>query len=64
MQDFLAKYEKPLFYHLVDCVDCDFEAARYCHAIFKVGNGYDIMLSYFDDALARREALLAQVVKA
>ena len=59
-----ANYEKPLFYHLVDCMDCDFEAARYCPDIFKVGRGYNVMLSYFDDALARREALLTQVIRA
>lgn len=46
----LSRYEKKLFYHLLDCKQCDFEAARYCAEVFTTGNSYDALLLVFDDA--------------
>jgi len=60
----LAKYEKPLFYHLLDCAACSFMDSRYCVDAFAIGSSYDAMLLVFDDAASKREALLNAVVKA
>jgi hypothetical protein len=60
----LAKYEKPLFYHLLDCVACSFMESRYCVEAFAIGSSYDALLLVFDDAASKREALLNTVIRA
>jgi hypothetical protein len=64
LNDLLSRYEKKLFHHLVDCVACSFMDSRYCVDAFAIGSSYDAMLLVFDDANAKREALLTQVIKA
>jgi len=60
----LSRYEKKLFYHLAECNQCDFEAARYCAVVFTTGSSYDALLLVFDDAASKREALLNTVIRA
>lgn len=64
LNDLLGLYEKKLFNHLLECKQCDFEAARYCAEVFTTGSSYDAMLLVFDDANAKREVLLTQVIRA
>ncbi len=64
LNDLLKPYEKKLFNHLLECKQCDFEAARYCAEVFTTGNSYDALLLVFDDAASKREALLTQVIRA
>jgi hypothetical protein len=64
LNDLLSRYEKKLFNHLLECKQCDFEAARYCAEFFTTGSSYDAILLVFDDANAKREALLTQVIRA
>lgn len=64
LNDLLSRYEKKLFSHLLECKQCDFEAARYCPEVFTTGHSYDALLLAFDDATSKREALLTQVIKA
>lgn len=64
LNDLLGLYEKKLFNHLLECKQCDFEAARYCAEVFTTGSSYDAMLLVFDDAASKREALLTQVIRA
>ena len=64
LNDLLSRYEKKLFDHLLECKQCDFEAARYCAEVFTTGSSYDAILLVFDDANAKREALLNTVIKA
>jgi len=60
----LSRYEKKLFDHLLECKQCDFEAARYCAEVFTTGSSYDAMQLVFDDAASKREALLNTVISA
>ena len=64
LNDLLSRYEKKLFNHLLECKQCDFEAARYCAEIFTTGSSYDALLLVFDDAASKREALLNTVIRA
>ncbi len=64
LNDLLSRYEKKLFNHLLDCKQCDFEAARYCPEVFTTGHSYDALLLAFDDAASKREALLNTVIRA
>ena len=64
LNDLLSRYEKKLFYHLVDCVACSFMDSRYCVDAFAIGSSYDAMLLVFDDATSKREALLNTVIRA
>ena len=64
LNDLLSRYEKKLFYHLVDCVACYFMESRYCVDAFAIGSSYDAILLVFDDAASKREALLNAVIKA
>ena len=64
LNDLLSRYEKKLFYHLVDCVACSFMESRYCVDAFAIGSSYDAMLLVFDDAASKREALLNAVIRA
>ena len=64
LNDLLSRYEKKLFNHLLECKQCDFEAARYCAEVFTTGSSYDALLLVFDDAASKREALLTQVIRA
>ena len=64
LNDLLSRYEKKLFHHLVDCVACSFMDSRYCVDAFAIGSSYDAMLLVFDDANAKREALLNAVIRA
>ena len=64
LNDLLSRYEKKLFNHLLECKQCDFEAARYCAEVFTTGNSYDALLLVFDDAKDKREALLNAVIRA
>jgi hypothetical protein len=64
LNDLLSRYEKKLFYHLVDCVACSFMDSRYCVEGFAIGSSYDAMLLVFDDAASKRDALITQVIKA
>jgi hypothetical protein len=64
LNDLLGLYEKKLFNHLLECKQCDFEAARYCAEVFTTGSSYDAMLLVFDDAASKREALLNTVIRA
>jgi len=64
LNDLLSRYEKKLFYHLVECVACSFMDSRYCVDAFAIGSSYDAMLLVFDDAASKREALLNAVIKA
>ena len=60
----LSRYEKKLFHHLVDCVACSLLDSRYCVDAFAIGSSYDAILLVFDDANAKREVLLTQVIRA
>jgi hypothetical protein len=64
LNDLLSRYEKKLFYHLVECVACSFMDSRYCVDAFAIGSSYDAMLLVFDDAAIKREALLNTVIRA
>jgi hypothetical protein len=64
LNDLLSRYEKKLFYHLVDCVACYFMESRYCVDAFAIGSSYDAMLLVFEDATSKREALLNTVIRA
>jgi len=64
LNDLLGLYEKKLFNHLLECKQCDFEAARYCAEVFTTGSSYDAILLVFDDAASKREALLNTVIRA
>ena len=64
LNDLLSRYEKKLFSHLLECKQCDFEAARYCAEVFTTGSSYDALLLVFDDAASKREALLNAVIRA
>ncbi len=64
LNDLLSRYEKKLFYHLVDCVACSFMESRYCVDAFAIGSSYDAMLLVFDAAASKREALLNAVIRA
>ena len=64
LNDLLSRYEKKLFYHLVDCVACYFMESRYCVDAFAIGSSYDAMLLVFEDATSKREALLNAVIRA
>ena len=64
LNDLLSRYEKKLFNHLLECKQCDFEAARYCAEVFTTGSSYDALLLVFDDAASKREALLNAVIRA
>lgn len=64
LNDLLSRYEKKLFHHLVDCRDCYLQDSRYCVDAFAIGSSYDAMLLVFDDANAKREVLLTQVIRA
>lgn len=64
LNDLLSRYEKKLFNHLLECKQCDFEAARYCAEVFTTGSSYDALLLVFDDAASKREALLNTVIRA
>lgn len=64
LNDLLSRYEKKLFSHLLECKQCDFEAARYCAEVFTTGSSYDALLLVFDDAASKREALLNTVIRA
>jgi hypothetical protein len=64
LNDLLSRYEKKLFDHLLECKQCDFEAARYCAEVFTTGSSYDALLLVFDDAASKREALLNAVIRA
>ena len=64
LKDLLGKDEKELFHHLLECRQCDFEAARYCPEIFTTAKRYDNLLLSFNDAASRREALLNTVIRA
>jgi len=64
LNDLLSRYEKKLFYHLVECVACSFMDSRYCVDAFAIGSSYDAMLLVFDDAASKRDALITQVIKA
>lgn len=64
LNDLLSRYEKKLFYHLVDCVACSFMESRYCVDAFAIGSSYDAMLLVFDEAASKREALLNTVIRA
>ena len=64
LNDLLSRYEKKLFYHLVDCVACSFMESRYCVDAFAIGSSYDAILLVFDDAASKREALLNAVIRA
>ena len=64
LNDLLSRYEKKLFYHLVDCVACSFMESRYCVDAFAIGSSYDALLLVFDDAASKREALLNAVIRA
>ena len=62
--DLLGRDEKELFHHLLECRQCDFEAARYCPEIFTTAKHYDNLLLSFNDAASKREALLNTVIRA
>jgi hypothetical protein len=64
LNDLLGLYEKKLFNHLLECKQCDFEAARYCAEVFTTGSSYDAILLVFDDAASKKEALLNTVIRA
>ena len=64
LNDLLSRYEKKLFYHLVECVACSFMDSRYCVDAFAIGSSYDAMLLVFDDAASKRDALLNAVIRA
>ena len=64
LNDLLSRYEKKLFSHLLECKQCDFEAARYCAEIFTTGSSYDALLLVFSDAASKRDALITQVIRA
>lgn len=64
LNDLLSRYEKKLFYHLVECVACSFMDSQYCVDAFAIGSSYDAMLLVFDDAASKRDALITQVIKA
>ena len=64
LNDLLGKDEKELFHHLLECRQCDFEAARYCPEVFTTGKRYDDLLLSFDNAPIKREALLNTVIRA
>ena len=64
LNDLPSRYEKKLFNHLLECKQCDFEAARYCAEVFTTGSSYDALVLVFDDAASKREALLNTVIRA
>lgn len=64
LNDSLAKLEKLLLHHLVDCKDCSFMDSKYCVDIFAIGNSYEDMLLVLDDADSKKGALINLVIKA
>ena len=40
----VERYEKPLFYHALDCSICNIEKARYCANGYAIGSVYDALL--------------------
>lgn len=55
---------KPLYFHLIDCEQCNLEDMRYCVDCFTTGNTFDCLLLCFDDAANKRYLLMNQVIKA
>ena len=62
--DFMERYEKPLFYHALDCSICHIEQARYCANGYAIGSVYDALLLVCKDAQARREDLALRIDRA
>jgi hypothetical protein len=60
----IERYEKPLFYHALDCSICHIEKARYCANGYAIGSVYDALLLVCEDAQARREDLALRIDRA
>ncbi|MBK8326998.1 MAG: hypothetical protein IPL02_08305 [Moraxellaceae bacterium] len=60
----VERYEKPLFYHALDCSICHIEKARYCANGYAIGSVYDALLLVCEDAQARREDLALRIDRA
>lgn len=60
----VERYEKPLFYHALDCSICHIEKTRYCANGYAIGNAYDALLLVCEDAQARREDLALRIDRA
>ena len=60
----IERYEKPLFYHALDCSICNIEKARYCANGYAIGSVYDALLLVCEDAQARREDLALRIDRA
>jgi hypothetical protein len=60
----IERYEKPLFYHALDCSICHIEKARYCANGYAIGSVYDALLLVCKDAQARREDLALRIDRA
>jgi hypothetical protein len=60
----IERYEKPLFYHALDCSICNIEKARYCANGYAIGSVYDALLLVCEDTQARREDLALRIDKA
>ncbi len=60
----VERYEKPLFYHALDCSICNIEKAQYCLHGNKQGKAYNEALLLFEDAQARREDLALRIDRA
>jgi hypothetical protein len=55
----IERYEKPLFYHALDCSICHIQKAQYCANGYAIGSVYDALLLVCEDAQARRREDLA-----
>jgi hypothetical protein len=60
----IERYEKPLFYHALDCSICHIEKAQYCDNGYAIGSVYDALLLVCEDAQARREDLALRIDRA
>ena len=60
----VERYEKPLFYHALDCPTCHIQKARYCANGYAIGSVYDALLLVCEDAQARREDLALRIDRA
>ncbi|MBK6758827.1 MAG: hypothetical protein IPG70_15055 [Moraxellaceae bacterium] len=60
----VERYEKPLFYHALDCSICHIQKARYCANGYAIGSVYDALLLVCEDAQARREDLALRIDRA